>query len=117
MAHFCGNIDYLSNNNNIGMQFQHQQQNNISIQSFTNNTNMTQPTSPNGNQQNQIILIAKFDYASKEEHELDLKKNERLILIDNSKKWWLVRKMESEKTGYFNLKVLFCLFDQNIIYF
>lgn len=47
-----------------------------------------------------IILVAKFDYESKEQHELDLKKNERLILIDNSKNWWLVKKFDSEQTGY-----------------
>lgn len=98
MAHFCANPDFLTNN--VGMQFQHQQQNNISIQNLANNiNNIIQPTSPNRNQADQTILVAKFDYVSKEEHELDLKKNERLILIDNSKKWWLVRKMESDKTG------------------
>lgn len=46
-----------------------------------------------------IILIAKFDYESKEQHELDLKKNERLILIDNTKNWWLVKKCDSDQTG------------------
>lgn len=47
-----------------------------------------------------VILVAKFDYQSKEPHELDLKKNERLLLIDNSKNWWLVRKMDNDQTGY-----------------
>lgn len=47
-----------------------------------------------------IILIAKFDYESKEQHELDLKKSERLILIDNTKNWWLVKKCDSDQTGY-----------------
>jgi hypothetical protein len=46
-----------------------------------------------------VILIAKFDYESKEPHELDLKKNERLVLIDNSKNWWLVKKHDSDLTG------------------
>jgi hypothetical protein len=45
------------------------------------------------------ILIAKFDYESKESHELSLKKNERLILIDNSKNWWLVKKQDTNQTG------------------
>ena len=49
---------------------------------------------------NNVILVAKFDYQSKEAHELDLKKSERLILLDNSKNWWLVRKMDSDQTGY-----------------
>jgi hypothetical protein len=45
------------------------------------------------------ILVAKFDYESKEQHELDLKKYERLILIDNTKNWWLVKKCDSDQTG------------------
>ena len=49
---------------------------------------------------NNIILVAKFDYQSKETHELELKKGERLLLIDNSKNWWLVRKVDSDQTGY-----------------
>ena len=47
----------------------------------------------------QIVLVAKFDYKSKEPNELDLKKHERLLLIDNSKNWWLVRKIDSDMTG------------------
>jgi len=47
----------------------------------------------------QIVLVAKFDYKSKEPNELDLKKTERLLLIDNSKNWWLVRKLDSDMTG------------------
>ena len=54
----------------------------------------------NASSVNNIILVAKFDYQSKETHELDLKKGERLLLIDNSKNWWLVRKMDSDTTGY-----------------
>lgn len=46
-----------------------------------------------------IILIVKFDYEAKEPHELDLKKYERLILIDNTKNWWLVKKCDSDQTG------------------
>jgi hypothetical protein len=45
------------------------------------------------------ILVAKFDYKAKEENELDLRKSERLVLIDNSKNWWLVRKTETDQTG------------------
>ena len=47
-----------------------------------------------------IILVAKFDYQKKDSQELDLKKNERLILLDNSKKWWLVQKTDRNETGY-----------------
>ena len=46
-----------------------------------------------------IILVAKFDYQKKDSQELDLKKNERLILLDNSKKWWLVQKIDKNDTG------------------
>ena len=46
-----------------------------------------------------IVLVAKFDYKSKEPEELDLRKSERLILIDNSKNWWLVKKCDTYETG------------------
>ena len=46
-----------------------------------------------------VILVAKFDYQKKDSQELDLKKNERLILLDNSKKWWLVQKIDKNDTG------------------
>ena len=47
-----------------------------------------------------VILVAKFDYKSKEQNELDLKKGERLVLIDNTKNWWFVRKVDTDQTGY-----------------
>jgi hypothetical protein len=46
------------------------------------------------------VLVVKFDYAAKEQHELDIHKGERLALIDNSKNWWLVRKLDSDLTGF-----------------
>jgi hypothetical protein len=46
-----------------------------------------------------IILVAKFDYQKKDSQELDLRKNERLILLDNSKKWWLVKKVDKNDIG------------------
>lgn len=54
-----------------------------------------------------VVLVAKFDYKAKETHELDLKKNERLLLLDNTKNWWFVKRMDSEQTGYV---VLFNIF-------
>lgn len=63
-------------------------------------TSATTPTVAASN--SSVILVAKFDYSAKEPHELDLKKGERLFLIDNSKQWWLVRKLEltgNEQTG------------------
>jgi hypothetical protein len=47
----------------------------------------------------EIVLVAKFDYKSNDSSELDLIKNERLILIDNSKNWWLVKKYDSDLVG------------------
>lgn len=55
-----------------------------------------------------VILVARFEYKSKEPNELDLKKGERLILLDNSKNWWFVRKAETDQTGYFINKIFFC---------
>ena len=61
----------------------------------TNQSSITNVAGPN------VILVSKFDYKSKEANELDLRKGERLILLDNSKNWWLVRKVDSDHTGYF----------------
>lgn len=52
-----------------------------------------------GNQQI-VMLVAKFEYKSKDEQELDLRKNEKLILLDNSKNWWLVQKCETNQIGF-----------------
>ncbi|KAH9424625.1 Cytoplasmic protein nck2 [Dermatophagoides pteronyssinus] len=38
----------------------------------------------------EITVIAKFDYKAQGSQELDLKKNERLVLLDDSKSWWKV---------------------------
>lgn len=46
-----------------------------------------------------VVLVAKFDYTAKDAHELDLRKGERLYLIDNSKQWWLVRRIDSHNTS------------------
>ena len=37
-----------------------------------------------------VIVIAKYDYTAQGNQELDLKKNEKLILLDDSKHWWKV---------------------------
>ena len=50
-------------------------------------------------QQHGVVLVAKFDYKSADEHELDMRKGERLVLIDSSQKWWLVRKVDTDQTG------------------
>lgn len=38
----------------------------------------------------EITVIAKFDYKAQGSQELDIKKNERLVLLDDSKSWWKV---------------------------
>ena len=63
--------------------------------------NKTTLQNPDGNSLTltNVILVAKFDYKSKEPEELDLRKNERLVLINNSKNWWLVKKCDTDETG------------------
>lgn len=38
----------------------------------------------------EVTVIAKFDYTAQGSQELDIKKNERLVLLDDSKSWWKV---------------------------
>ncbi|XP_053202745.1 cytoplasmic protein NCK2-like [Panonychus citri] len=38
----------------------------------------------------EIYVIAKYDYTAQGSQELDLKKNEKLTLLDDSKNWWKV---------------------------
>uniref|UniRef100_A0A914XTF2 Mitogen-activated protein kinase kinase kinase n=1 Tax=Plectus sambesii TaxID=2011161 RepID=A0A914XTF2_9BILA len=45
-----------------------------------------------------VYVIAKFDYAAKEEKELSIKKNELLKLVDDSTNWWQV-KNEHNQSG------------------
>lgn len=47
----------------------------------------------------EVIVIAKWDYIAQQDQELDIKKNERLWLLDDSKTWWRVRNT-ANKTGY-----------------
>lgn len=57
---------------------------------------MIQPVLPSDRQStgkgngDEVIVIAKYDYAAQGNQELDLKKNEKLILLDDSKHWWKV---------------------------
>jgi len=43
-----------------------------------------------GSQDDQVFLVAKYDYSAQGSQELDLKKNEKLILLDDTKHWWKV---------------------------
>ncbi|KAL7890585.1 hypothetical protein AOLI_G00000610 [Acnodon oligacanthus] len=47
----------------------------------------------------EVIVIAKWDYTAQQDQELDIRKNERLWLLDDSKTWWRVRNA-SNRTGY-----------------
>lgn len=38
----------------------------------------------------EIYVIAKYDYKAQDENELQIKKNEKLVLLDDSKQWWKV---------------------------
>ena len=35
----------------------------------------------------EVVVVAKFDYVAQQEQELDIKKNERLWLLGDSKSW------------------------------
>ena len=45
------------------------------------------------------FVIAKYDYKAENSKELDIRKNEKLILVDDSKEWWMVQNAKN-KTGY-----------------
>jgi len=38
----------------------------------------------------ELMVVAKYDYRAKDTQELNICKNEKLTLIDDSKHWWLV---------------------------
>lgn len=44
-------------------------------------------------------VVAKYDYAAQGGQELDLRKNERYLLLDDSKHWWRVQNARSQ-SGY-----------------
>lgn len=43
------------------------------------------------------FVIAKYNYESQDAQELSIRKGERLILLDDSKNWWLVRNVENSE--------------------
>ncbi|XP_062303373.1 cytoplasmic protein NCK2-like [Osmerus eperlanus] len=47
----------------------------------------------------EVIVVAKWDYTAQQDQELDIRKNERLWLLDDSKTWWRVRNA-ANLTGY-----------------
>ncbi|XP_022098620.1 cytoplasmic protein NCK2-like isoform X2 [Acanthaster planci] len=46
-----------------------------------------------------VYVIAKWDYTANQQEELNIRKNERLTLIDDTKSWWKVRKASGD-SGY-----------------
>lgn len=42
------------------------------------------------------MVIAKYDYTAQDQQELNIKKNEKLLLLDDSKSWWLVQNTRSQ---------------------
>jgi len=44
-------------------------------------------------------VVAKYDYAAQGAQELDLRKNERYLLLDDSKHWWRVQNSRNQ-SGY-----------------
>lgn len=47
----------------------------------------------------EVYVIAKYDYEAQDDNELHIKKNERLILLDDSKQWWKVENT-SHQSGF-----------------
>lgn len=48
--------------------------------------------SPLGKSQEDVCyVVAKYDYAAQGAQELDLRKNERYLLLDDTKHWWRVQ--------------------------
>ncbi|XP_019956295.2 cytoplasmic protein NCK2a [Paralichthys olivaceus] len=47
----------------------------------------------------EVIVVAKWEYTAQQDQELDIRKNERLFLLDDSKTWWRVRNAANQ-TGY-----------------
>ena len=45
------------------------------------------------------FVFAKYDYTAQGNQELDMRRNERLVLIDDSKHWWRVQNSRMQ-TGY-----------------
>jgi len=41
-------------------------------------------------------VVAKYDYQAKDDKELNIRKNERLILLDDSKQWWKVQNNQNQ---------------------
>jgi NCK adaptor protein len=55
-------------------------------------------------------VVAKYDYAAQGAQELDLRKNERYLLLDDTKHWWRVQNTRNQ-SGYGKLVFNFIYID------
>jgi len=60
---------------------------------------MATPTRHGKTQDDVCYVVAKYDYAAQGQQELDLRKNERYMLLDDSKHWWRVQNNRNQ-SGY-----------------
>jgi len=44
----------------------------------------------------EVYVIAKYDYNAQDKQELQIKKNEKLVLLDDSKQWWKVENSQRQ---------------------
>ena len=44
----------------------------------------------------EVYVIAKYDYTAQDSQELDIHKNEKLLLLDDSKHWWKVQNAKNQ---------------------
>lgn len=51
------------------------------------------------NEESQQIVIAKYDYKAENPQELDIKKHEKLVLLDDTRDWWKVQNSRN-KSGF-----------------
>lgn len=72
------------------------------------------------NQEDNCYVVAKYDYVAQSAQELDLRKNDRYLLLDDSKHWWRVQNARGF-SGYvpsnYVKKEKPSLFDRLVIYF
>ncbi|XP_039278747.1 cytoplasmic protein NCK1 [Nilaparvata lugens] len=74
------------------------QSKNNSIRSIPQHTAVMRPHGKTS-QDDVCYVVAKYDYAAQGAQELDLRKNERYLLLDDSKHWWRVQNARNQ-AGY-----------------
>lgn len=69
------------------------------IVDFSNVNHSSRMPAATMNEENQQVVIAKYDYKAENGQELDIKKNERLVLLDDTREWWKVQNSRN-KSGF-----------------